>query len=331
MDSRVQKFLHSMNIPSLSNELWNRVVHSCDEDTINELLDGDRSVQNVTQFRSALIRSYPFNIYENTYNPRESWFCIKHDITDEELSQFLWNVPPNLTAPYLDGIPLEYIVPCVVAVMPDGLTWQEEIMWVACKYMNIYSWFRSSICSFRGTYNNLSNFSPAHIMLDGITYPHVENAFQAMKCADISLRGDFVKLSPGQAKRYGRQVTMRTDWNEVKDDVMLSALEQKFDLRGQNGMLLKSTGFSTLIEGNTWHDNYWGRCSCRSCQPFVRGDSNHLGMLLSRIRDTSVADKVVPELNGNKLSKSWKPFFDIFPEYLEDVCEAAGLTSIDYV
>ena len=45
--------------------------------------------------------------------------------------------------------------------------------------------------------------------------------------------------------------------------------------------LLIATGEQKLIEGNYWHDNFWGSCSCEKC-----GDKgeNHLGRLLMKLR-----------------------------------------------
>lgn len=45
---------------------------------------------------------------------------------------------------------------------------------------------------------------------------------------------------------------------------------------------LKTTGNTTIIEGNYWHDNFWGSCHCLKCKG--KGQ-NHLGNLLMKIRD----------------------------------------------
>ena len=44
---------------------------------------------------------------------------------------------------------------------------------------------------------------------------------------------------------------------------------------------LLDTGDAYLIEGTTWHDNYWGICTCDRCGG--RGQ-NKLGQLLMEIR-----------------------------------------------
>lgn len=133
------------------------------------------------------------------------------------------------------------------------------------------------INGFRGPYRWLSNFWPAPVRLDGVVYPTVEHAYQAAKTLDRAERALIARLtSPGAAKRSGRRVTMRDDWDGVKLDVMLGLLRGKF-ARGDLRARLLSTGDVQLIEDNTWGDHYWGVC---------RGDGqNHLGRLLMQVRD----------------------------------------------
>lgn len=81
---------------------------------------------------------------------------------------------------------------------------------------------------FAGIYEFLSNFYPAPVTLDGVVYPTVENAFQAAKTGDMALRRQFAQCSPGYAKKLGRQVALRSDWEAVKDGIMYELLKQKF-------------------------------------------------------------------------------------------------------
>lgn len=83
--------------------------------------------------------------------------------------------------------------------------------------------------------------------------------------------------SPGEAKRRGRKVTMRDDWKEVKIDIMLDLLQLKFSDPILKQQLL-ATGNAKLVEGNYWHDNFWGTCRCGRCNN-VRKE-NWLGRLL---------------------------------------------------
>ena len=139
------------------------------------------------------------------------------------------------------------------------------------------------IDSFEGKYAFLSNFYEHPIQYNGITYPTNEHFFQAMK----SLKEEERKMiaaapTPGKAKRLGRAITLRSDWELVKYDMMLLGLRLKFcdkELRSK----LRATGDEILIEGNWWHDNTWGDCSCEQCK-YVYG-RNELGKLLMQVRN----------------------------------------------
>lgn len=138
---------------------------------------------------------------------------------------------------------------------------------------------------FDGKYAFLSNFYPSPItpFNDGIIYPTVEHAFQAYKTTDINKRKEIAaQPTPGKAKRLGRHVEIRDDWQEIRINVMYAALKEKFkDLELQTKLL--STGNAELIEGNTWSDNFWGDCHCPKCRD-IKGENN-LGKLLMKIRE----------------------------------------------
>jgi predicted NAD-dependent protein-ADP-ribosyltransferase YbiA (DUF1768 family) len=63
---------------------------------------------------------------------------------------------------------------------------------------------------------------------------------------------------------------------------MMRGLRLKFQDPKLRAMLL-ATGNEELIEGNTWHDNTWGDCSCDACKD-IEG-KNMLGKLLMKVRD----------------------------------------------
>jgi ribA/ribD-fused uncharacterized protein len=114
-------------------------------------------------------------------------------------------------------------------------------------------------------------------MLDGTIYHSIEHAFQAAKTLDPDERFEIYKApSPGQAKKLGRQVRLRSDWETVKLEVMEYLLVQKFKQGSPLAKLLVETGDSQLVEGNTWGDTYWGVCNGIG--------ENNLGKLLMKIR-----------------------------------------------
>lgn len=138
------------------------------------------------------------------------------------------------------------------------------------------------IVEFDGEHAFLSNFYPSTIHHDGITYPTNEHFFQAMKTLDIETRKAIAAApTPGAAKRMGRHVSLRPDWEKIKVDVMRLGLILKFT-DAELAEKLIATGDEELVEGNWWHDNTWGNCHCTECSR--KGGRNLLGMLLMEVR-----------------------------------------------
>jgi ribA/ribD-fused uncharacterized protein len=138
---------------------------------------------------------------------------------------------------------------------------------------------------FTGENSFLSNFFIVPVIYDGDEYPSSENAYQAAK-TDQSSRHFFKydSVTPAMAKRYGRKLKLRSDWNQVKDGIMLEIVRSKFtNLELQ--VLLTQTGILSLEEGNSWHDTYWGICDghCRFQHELPMGE-NKLGKILERVR-----------------------------------------------
>ncbi len=139
----------------------------------------------------------------------------------------------------------------------------------------------SDITSFDGENAFLSNFYPSPVLFEGDIYPTVEHAFQAAKTSGAGERRAIrLTASPAQAKRAGKRVSLRPDWEQVKGDVMLGLLRQKFSAPELRAKLL-ATGQAQLIEGNTWGDRVWG-CVLIKGQWVGR---NRLGRLLMQVRD----------------------------------------------
>ena len=141
---------------------------------------------------------------------------------------------------------------------------------------------REVIDRFTGPYAFLSNFHPRRVTFYGMTFPSVEAAFQAAKCADHRDRAQFLAMTPEQAKRRGRQIRMRDDWDARKRTIMHNLLVHKFSENPDLIPKLLATGGAVLVEGNTWHDNYWGCCTCSRCGG--RRGRNNLGRLLMELR-----------------------------------------------
>lgn len=136
---------------------------------------------------------------------------------------------------------------------------------------------------FRGTYNFLSNFYESPITVDGLTFSCVEAAFQAAKTLNPTQKQWFVGLDGSAAKRLGRRVSLRPDWEAVKLGVMLNLLRKKFSDPELAKRLIDVT--EEIIEDNDWGDFFWGRCQGRGL--------NWLGQLLSQVRQEIIDGKKV--------------------------------------
>jgi len=133
-----------------------------------------------------------------------------------------------------------------------------------------------------GFKNPFSNVYKAECEYEGLVYRNSEAAFQAAKVLDDETRKKFQNLNPSEAKRLGRNVTLRKDWEEVKYQVMLDVLHSKFQDTTLRNLLL-GTGDDLLIEDTTgWHDNIWGDCLCPKCESIT--GKNLLGKALMEVR-----------------------------------------------
>lgn len=158
-----------------------------------------------------------------------------------------------------------------------------------------------SICNFKGRFFFLSNFHLCQVYFEGKVYPSVEHAFQAAKSFDKKYREKILsKKYPGQAKNAGQSVRLRSDWELVKDKIMLQLVTRKFQIP-QLRKLLLLTEDAELIEGNYWHDNYWGDCFCQNksgrSPDCLKPGKNQLGKILMKVRKDIKKD-VKREIHG---------------------------------
>lgn len=133
------------------------------------------------------------------------------------------------------------------------------------------------INQFRDDFFFLSNFYAAPIRYNGYSYRNTEAAFQAQKTLDENQRVQFIQLNPSDAKRKGRHVNLRPDWEDVKDNIMYEIVLAKFTQNESLRKRLIATGNEELIEGNDWGDQYWGVSN--------GSGKNKLGQILMRVRE----------------------------------------------
>jgi len=131
----------------------------------------------------------------------------------------------------------------------------------------------------------LSNFyMGAPLWYDGIYYPSSEHAYQAAKADNYDLKRTFARMAtPNETKQHAKRIKCREGFHQVKSRIMFEIVLRKFISHNKMKEKLLETGDFMLIEGNTWHDNYWGDCVCgrESCN--ITGENN-LGKILMEVR-----------------------------------------------
>lgn len=133
----------------------------------------------------------------------------------------------------------------------------------------------------RAEYGCFSNFWPGPYDIDGKSWPTTEHYFAAMKTLDSSNQEAIRKANtPGDAKGMGRVVTLRPDWEQVKYDVMLTALRAKFGNYPELKDKLLSTGDALIYEDSPY-DKVWGTGE----RGGVGSGQNLLGKALMQVRE----------------------------------------------
>ena len=128
----------------------------------------------------------------------------------------------------------------------------------------------------------LSNFYIHTIIYKGKEYKTVEHAYQASKAMNESEHEWIRNMdTPGKAKKNGLKVHLRKDWEEIKLDLMIELVRIKFSDPELAKKLINTKNY-LLVEGNYWHDNFWGDCICVKCRE-IEGQ-NHLGQILMKVR-----------------------------------------------
>lgn len=171
------------------------------------------------------------------------------------------------------------------------------------------------INKFEGRWRFLSNFYPCVIEHQGIKYNSVESFYVGMKVNDQQLingkyytPGDFREMialikNPTEVKKIGGKVKLRSNWEEKKLEVMNWAIRQKFKNNPDLKEMLLSTSNQDIVEGNYWHDKFWGICTCDKCGN--KGE-NHLGKILMEVRDELTPRNQRPSLEDQIKKNSLK-------------------------
>lgn len=139
-----------------------------------------------------------------------------------------------------------------------------------------------------GEYAFLKNSYDAPVQYRGFRFKNSEAAFQAQKTMGMYARdkceipfvdrtGEFCALTAEQAKRLGRRIECRPDWDSIKIARMEEIVEAKFMQNPELTEKLLATG-DAFMEENTKGDRLWGT---------VKGQGdNYLGRILMHVRRT---------------------------------------------
>ncbi|WP_353166305.1 NADAR family protein [Empedobacter brevis] len=120
--------------------------------------------------------------------------------------------------------------------------------------MNILKYYRVN-----DPYGSFSNFAPFPIFINGKLWKTVEHYFQANKFSNLDIIEKISNYSsPMDAVKEGRNRfnIIKSDWEEIKDDVMYKGLYFKFIQHPKLTKELLSTGNTMIIE-HTKNDKYW--------------------------------------------------------------------------
>lgn len=139
-----------------------------------------------------------------------------------------------------------------------------------------------------------TNFSAHPIVVQERTWATVEHYFQAQKFAgtDPSAVERIMGVSePKEAAKIGRDrsLKLRSDWEEVKHDVMRIGIISKLLQHAEVLDMLRGTGSAVMIEASP-KDDYWGTGA--------NGDGkNMLGKIYMEIRHLfSPESSITPEV-----------------------------------
>ena len=127
-----------------------------------------------------------------------------------------------------------------------------------------------------------SNFFPCEIKYDNMFFQNAEGAYQAGKFVDREIKKEFMELPGGQAKALAKKYNTfkRSDWHDINRGHMSGVLHAKFTQHKDLRIQLINTYPQEMVEGNWWHDNFWGVCTCGKTPGCDGTGKNWLGRML---------------------------------------------------
>ena len=140
------------------------------------------------------------------------------------------------------------------------------------------------IVRFNDDFFFLNNFANSRITINGITYPTVQHAFEAMKTSDKATQQEIADTEKCvDAMKIARTASFRPDFLSNRLVIMEQLLEKKFANPYYKKQLL-ATGDKDLVNTLYWKDNFWG------VQEDTGEGQNWLGRILTKIREKYADD-----------------------------------------
>lgn len=131
----------------------------------------------------------------------------------------------------------------------------------------------------------------------GLLFATSEQLYFALCYREVIEPSVWANMANGyEAKAYKKTLVSNGLTPQNTMNSMRRALEAKFwHPTPEQGFLLR-TGEEELVEGNYWHDNFWGACTCIKCKDIPK--QNHLGKLLMEQRKW-LTHKAVPDTTAS--------------------------------
>lgn len=136
----------------------------------------------------------------------------------------------------------------------------------------------------------LSNMYPCRIEYDGRVYSSAEAVFQSFKTLSKEERDLFTTVDGKGARRLGKSISLRDDWDRVRVDIMRDVVRAKFTQNPELAAKLVATGNVELEEGTTLHDTFWG------VDINTGKGQNQLGKILMDVRSELADESSGPDL-----------------------------------
>ena len=186
----------------------------------------------------------------------------------------------------------------------------------------------SNVMVFRGEFAFMSNMYSVDFEWDGRMYHNSEAAFQSAKSLNPAERDRFSEMKGAVAKREGKKVLLRGDWNDVKVDIMEEIVLAKFSQNPKLAQKLIATGDMELMEGNAWHDTFWG------VDAATGNGENHLGKILMKVRailgGTDYIDRVA-QIRAEKAAAKQKARENIMAQIAEVTAQLEEANDFEFV